>query len=118
MVLEGRGQKVRNGRKNGTYHDDWHQGLSHLVKAYQGEGIGPVDRKFVEGTIDNFVEILEGGSFSMGLDRQRREKERGLHDRGLQAQAGGKSGGPGERRLVQLMDSDSVMVTLHGEYIP
>ena len=118
MVLEGRGQKVRNGRKNGTYHDEWHQGLSHLVMAYQGEGIGPRDRKFVEGTIDNFVEILEGGSFSKDLDRQRREKERGLHDEGLQAQAGGKSGGPGERRLLQLMDGNLAMVTLHGEYIP
>ncbi len=118
MVLEGRGHKVRNGRKNGTYHDDWHRGLSHLVKAYQGEGIGPGDRKFVEGTIDNFVEILEGGSFSKDLDRQRRVKGRGLHDEGLQAQAGGKSGGPGERRLVQLMEGESVMVVLHGEYIP
>jgi TPR repeat protein len=117
MILEGRGVKARNGRKDGTYHDEWHQGLSHLVAAHQAGGVGARDRKFIEGTVDNFVEVLEGGSFSKDLDRQRRERPRGLHDEGLQAQAGGKSGGPGERRLFQLMDGGLVTVTLHGEYI-
>jgi len=117
LYFEGRGFTVRKEKSDGVYHDLWYKGLHYFASALAGNFSDPKEKKVIVGTIGNFVNELEGGDLSQRIDKALREMERGTFDSGYQKLAGGKNGGPGQRRSVQFKNSEATNVTLRGEFI-
>ena len=106
LILDGTGLDARDGKGPKMFHEDWSRGLHYLTKGHQSGNDG--DRKGATGPIAEFVEHLEGGTFAREVDEYREKcKDRGFSDDILQQQAGGASGGPGQRRAMELWDHDA-----------